>query len=297
MENRPCATGRPAYCAAGMAITAGAIAVRPGEHACFRFRRPEERERIADAFVCAGLGRGHRVVYLCESRDLDATCRRLTSAEPEMASAIRTGALEVRDARGTYLQGRSFDVEQIIAALRAEHRRALTDGFAGLSMTGDVVSALVDASAEQLVEYEHRLNEEFGDATQVLLCQYDQHRFETGTLAEMTEAHHVEVSPLLATMDPTGALAAARVHPPETLRLAGELDFETVVGLLEYVTANVHGALRVDLADIVFADVAGMRALRAGPHGRLTIADASEPVLRLVGLLGWDTDPAVRVAT
>jgi len=154
----------------------------------------------------------------------------------------------------------------------------------------------VGAGAEALVEYERRLDEEFGDATQVLLCQYDQHRFETGTLVEMTEAHHVEVSPPLATLDPTGALAAARVHPPETLRLAGDLDFENVAGLLDYLDANVHGPLRVDLADVAFADVAGMRALRGSRHQQLTIADASEPVRRLVGLLGWDTDPGVLVA-
>jgi len=187
-------------------------------------------------------------------------------------------------------------VELMIAALRAEHRRALAEGFAGLSVTGDVVSALGAAEAEALVEYERRLDEEFGDATQVLLCQYDQHRFETGTLVEMTEAHHVEVSPPLATLDPTGALAAARVHPPETLRLAGDLDFENVAGLLDYLDANVHGPLRVDLADVAFADVAGMRALRGSRHQQLMIADASEAVRRLVGLLGWDTDPGVLVA-
>jgi ABC-type transporter Mla MlaB component len=279
-----------------MTTIAGAIAVRPGEHACFRFQCQEERERIADAFMCVALRLGHRVVYLCESRDVEATLLRLTAAEPDVASALRNGALEVRDADTMYLDDGSFDVEQTIAALRAEHRRALAEGFAGLSVTGDVVSALAGAEPEALMEYERRLDEEFGDATQVLLCQYDQHRFETGTLVEMTEAHHVEVSPPLATMDPTGALAAARVHPPETLRLAGDLAFENVAGLRDYLDANVHGPLRVDLADVTFADVAGMRALRGGGPHQLTIADASEPVRRLVGLLGWDTDPGVLVA-
>jgi hypothetical protein len=75
-----------------------AIAVRPGEHACFRFQRRDERERIADAFMRVGLRLGHRVVYLCESRDVDGTLLRLDGAEPDVASALRTGALEVRDA-------------------------------------------------------------------------------------------------------------------------------------------------------------------------------------------------------
>jgi ABC-type transporter Mla MlaB component len=270
-----------------------AIAIRRGEHACSRFDRREDRECIADAFMRVGLRLGHRVVYLCRSSDVDATLTRLESAEPDVGSALRTGALELRDA---YLPDGAFGVERMIAALRAEHHRALADGFSGLSMAGDVSAALAGASAEDLVEYERRVDEEFGDATQMVLCQYDQQRFQTGALVEITEAHHVEVSPALATIDPTGALAAARVHPPETLRLAGDLDFETVAGLLGYLDDNVHGLLRVDLADVEFADVAGMRALRGGRPRRLMIAGASDPVRRLVGLLGWDTDPGVVVA-
>jgi len=270
-----------------------AIAIRRGEHACSRFDRREDREYIADAFMRVGLRLGHRVVYLCRSSDVDATLTRLESAEPDVGSALRTGALELRDA---YLADGAFGVERMIAALRAEHHRALADGFAGLSIAGDVSAALAGASAEDLVEYERRVDEEFGDATQMLLCQYDQQRFWTGALVEITEAHHVEVSPALATIDPTGALAAARVHPPETLRLAGDLDFETVDGLIGFLDDNVHGLLRVDLADVEFADVAGMRALRGGHPRQLMIAGASDPVRRLVGLLGWDTDPGVMVA-
>jgi ABC-type transporter Mla MlaB component len=272
-----------------------AIAIRRGEHACCRCDRREDRERVADAFMRVGLRLGHRVVYLCGSSDVDATLARL-EAEPDVGSALRTGALELRDAHSAYLAHGAFSIERMIAALRAEHDRALADGFAGLSLTGDVSAALADASAEDLVEYERRIDEELGDATQMLLCQYDQQRFRTGALVEITEVHHVEVSPALATIDPTGALAAARVHPPETLRLAGDLDFETVDGLLGFLDDNVHGPLRVDLADVEFADVAGMRALRGGRPRQLMIAAASDPVRRLVGLLGWDTDPGVMVA-
>jgi hypothetical protein len=39
-----------------------------------------------------------------------------------------------------------------------------------------------------------------------------------------------------------------------------------------------------------------MRALRGRKGQEMTIAAASESVRRLVGLLGWDTDPAVHVS-
>jgi hypothetical protein len=55
------------------------------------------------------------------------------------------------------------------------------------------------------------------------------------------------------------------------------------------------GDLRVDLADLRFVDVVGMRALRRQPARRLSIAGASEPVRRLLALMGWDTDPQIEV--
>lgn len=45
-----------------------------------------------------------------------------------------------------------------------------------------------------------------------------------------------------------------------------------------------------------YVDVSGMRALRGRSGQPLTLAGASAPVLRLVDLLGWDTDPTVEVA-
>jgi hypothetical protein len=38
--------------------------IRPGEHACCCFARPEDRERFTIAFGRAGLARDHKAVYL-----------------------------------------------------------------------------------------------------------------------------------------------------------------------------------------------------------------------------------------
>jgi anti-anti-sigma regulatory factor len=93
-----------------------------------------------------------------------------------------------------------------------------------------------------------------------------------------------------------GYLAASRVLPGPTLRLCGELDFgcaEVIAGTLD---AHYHGNLRLDLADIDFVDVAGLRALRGRNRQRLTIMSASRAVTRMLELLGWDTDPGIEIA-
>ena len=115
--------------------------------------------------------------------------------------------------------------------------------------------------------------------------------------AERMGPSHVVVSPGLAAIGRTGVLAAARVTPPETLRLAGELDFEVAEDVAEILATEFPGPRRVDVADLDFVDVTGLRALRGRRGEQLVISVASDAVHRLVGLLGWDTDPAVEVTT
>ena len=128
------------------------------------------------------------------------------------------------------------------------------------------------------------------EMVQALRAEFDEH-----TLAALTAAHHVVVSPELAAIGRTGVLAAARVTPPDMLRLAGELDFEAADGVAGVLETEFHGRRRIDAADLEFVDIAGMRALRGTKGEPLVISAGSEAVHRLVGLLGWDTDPAVEV--
>jgi hypothetical protein len=56
-----------------MAATDVAFAVRAGEHACCRAGDRQDRDRLAVAFVLAGLRCGYKVVVLRGARDVDAT--------------------------------------------------------------------------------------------------------------------------------------------------------------------------------------------------------------------------------
>jgi anti-anti-sigma factor len=146
---------------------------------------------------------------------------------------------------------------------------------------------------EQVAEYERRIDSP-DDGTRVLLCQYDHRHFTPGTMRDMADAHGVDASPDLAAIGRDGMLAAARVHG-DTLRLAGELDFGCATALADVLDAHFHGPLRLDLADLSYVDVAGMRALRGRKGQALTIVGASPGVRRLLELMAWDTDPGIEL--
>ena len=92
-----------------------------------------------------------------------------------------------------------------------------------------------------------------------------------------------------------GYLAAASVGHECVVRLTGELDVETAATVAAVIDERCDGPVCLDLADLDFVDVAGLRALRGSKDHPIAIAGPSDAVLRLVTMLGWDSDPAVEL--
>jgi ABC-type transporter Mla MlaB component len=271
-----------------------AVAVRPGEHGCCRLARPEDRARLTIAFVRDGLARGQKVLYLTDDVEAERSVAALVELDEEVEAAVARGQVMVRSARETFVVDGSFEIERMLETICAEHVAALGAGYTGLSVTGELDFLGDDPWCSQLDEYERRLGElEVGSS--VFLCQYKPSRFASGILPRVAEMHGVDVSPELAAIGRDGILAAARLLPGDTLRLAGELDYESSLSLAEVLGAHFHGPLRLDLQDVSYVDVTGMRALRGRTGQPLTIVGASEPVQRLLALLAWDTDPGIEV--
>lgn len=105
--------------------------------------------------------------------------------------------------------------------------------------------------------------------------------------------------------EPQSPLAASFSRPPATLRLAGVID-ESTYPVLRRALAKAAMAgdytIRVDMAEVEFCDLAGLRMIVsvAAPSGQaraaagqLVIADLSTPLSDLMHILGWDTAPGV----
>jgi anti-anti-sigma factor len=79
------------------------------------------------------------------------------------------------------------------------------------------------------------------------------------------------------------------------VRLARELDFEAAATVAAVIDERRAAPICLDLADLDFVDVAGLRALRGTNGHPVTISSPSDAVRRLIALVGWDSDPAVEL--
>lgn len=274
-----------------------ASAVRPGEHACARLGRAEDHQVLSVAFIRHGLDAGHRVVCLGEHGDGAPMVDALRAADRRGDEALASGQLMLCDADKPDVTDGTFAADRVIGLIREAHAAALRDGYAALSITGDMGWVLADPpSPDALVLYEQRLNDEARD-TLLMLCRYDQGLVALSSAGDIAAQHSIDIGPELVALTRTGNLAGAWTGRGDgaELRLAGELDYTGAEALTRVLAANLHGRVEVDLSDVEFIDVAGMRALRGRNGQRLRITAASPVVRRLVALLAWDTDPAVEL--
>lgn len=88
------------------------------------------------------------------------------------------------------------------------------------------------------------------------------------------------------------------------LRLAGDVDVSNVAELtraLRGVEERVGGDVHMDLAEVVFIDVAGLRAITQAARafherGRLLVLHrVSAHMDKLIRLIGWDTAPGLLI--
>jgi anti-anti-sigma factor len=87
---------------------------------------------------------------------------------------------------------------------------------------------------------------------------------------------------------------------PLALRIEGELDLTNGPALARVLRARLAGRprLRIDLGAVTFADVGSLREIYqiAGglpPGGQITLANATEPVRRILDLAGFRSDAVV----
>jgi anti-anti-sigma regulatory factor len=272
-----------------------ALPVRPGEHACCHFPDKDDRERLAAAFVRDGLQRGHRVICFLDG-DRTSFDSRLEQLDPSLGPARSRGQLEVLSSRDAYITDGRFEPDRMVSMIRHETDRAQQDGYRGLSMTGEVPEGICSLpGGDQLGAYEAQLSTDVDTSFCSLLCQYDHSRFEATLLQAVRDAHAVDAPPELAAIGRSGEVAAAVDRGSGALRLAGELDFACADTVADVLRKHFDGSLRLDLADLTYVDVAGMRALRGSDGQPLVIGPVSHAVRRLLPLLGWDTDPDVEL--
>ena len=148
---------------------------RQGEHICSLYETEEEQLAVAADYLADGLRAGERVFYVAESQEAIQRFRdALKAVGIDAAARAQRGALVESTHAEAHLANGSFDSERMLGLLNEALENALNDGFSGLRTCGDMSWLLLEPpGAEQVVEYEARLNGLFPYSPAAAMCQYD----------------------------------------------------------------------------------------------------------------------------
>jgi anti-anti-sigma regulatory factor len=275
--------------------------VRLGDHLCLPFRSDDEQREVLTTYIVDGLTRGERVIYYADRTAPDVVGSWLAESGIETGRMIDEGRLEIRSVDNDHLSGGLSELDIVITTLWVEVRQARDAGYPGLRISREMTSELKSAAGERaLVEYEQRLSKVFHSRELVAICQYDQRLFDDAAITGLIACHSqvVQIDPL----HDDRRLRIVPTYAPRGLRILGTVDVITAGAL----TTTLHRATRwpesdlhLDLGELEFIDVAGVRAIvRAAAGltpGRRLIIERLAPGLRKVfKIVGWDRTPGLR---
>jgi anti-anti-sigma regulatory factor len=270
--------------------------VRLGDHLCLPFASDLEQREVVSAYIADGLIRGERVLYYSDRTEPGAIDAWLDPRGVDGALAVARGQLEVRPATDD-----RFDPGTLVDSIRHAARDARAAGFQGLRLTGEMSWALRSLpDADRLHEYESGVASTVtGSDDLAAICQYDERLFDKSDFTGLVARH-----PGVVSIDPLHDDRRLRIVPmfsPRGLRIHGTVDDLTAAPFAE---ALAHTAqwpepvVVIDLADLRFIDVAGIRALvRAAealpPDRALQLRHLAPTLRKVLRIVGWDTTPGL----
>jgi anti-anti-sigma regulatory factor len=268
--------------------------VRLGDHLCLPFTNDHEQREILSSYIADGLLHGERVLYFADRTEPAVIDQWLAHRGVDGALAVARGQLTVRSAKGE-----DFDAATVVTGINDEMHQARADGYQGLRLTGEMSWALGSPS---LPEYEHGIAATVSTAGDVVaICQYDERLFDSDAVSGLVAFHTSVVR-----IDPLHDGRRLRVVPtfnPRGLKVIGTVDDGTVAGLIEALNEAVRWpepVLHLDLAQLEFIDVAGMRAIvllagRLDAERKLQINHLTPTLRKVMTIVGWDKAPGLRI--
>jgi transcriptional regulator with XRE-family HTH domain len=164
--------------------------LQPGEHVCCIYDTEEEHKALVTSFLRRGLERHEKVFYITDAHTAETILNYLREDGLEVEPYLTKGQLNISNADGVYIRGGIFNPDAMLALLRSEIERALSEGYSALRVTGEMSWALRGLpGSERLLEYENKLNTFYPGSQCLGICQYDRRRFDAALLLDVVIAH------------------------------------------------------------------------------------------------------------
>jgi hypothetical protein len=132
--------------------------MKPRDHDMLLYTDYKHKRLVLFTFLKAGLDKGEAAIYIAG----DESPRRIKKAMKDFGLDVekytRTNALNIVDYRNWYIIDGEFDIERTMGLWMKSLNEAITKGFKGLRVVGEMACFLKHEMIEELSEYEKVLH-------------------------------------------------------------------------------------------------------------------------------------------
>jgi hypothetical protein len=164
------------------------VDLQPGSHVCAFYRGDDDRDRLLNGYLGAGLTAGDKCICIVDS--LRTQERLAIPPGVEGEPGPHGGQLDIHLPESTYLAGGGFTTSDMLTFWTEAIVRAGSDGYSFCRLAGEMTWALRDApGVEHLVGYESELNRVTTSYPVIVLCLYDLDRFSGEVVVNIVKTH------------------------------------------------------------------------------------------------------------
>jgi hypothetical protein len=152
------------------------INIMPGDHLVALYTNEEEVVSYLTAYVHSALSRNERCINITGDADTSLVLSRIDTLAGD---AEQCGDLVVLTRNQAYSSDGKFVPDKMISLIKTLAENAVSDGYSGLAITGEISWVLdYENGNELIIEYEWKLNEYIFDCLPVsALCRYNLTKF------------------------------------------------------------------------------------------------------------------------
>jgi len=169
--------------------------LQPGDHICLLYDSEEEHRAVLAPFLRGGIEQKQKVIYIADAHEPKTIAGYLCEDGVDAEPLLDSGQLQVCTASQVYTRDGTFDPKAMTDLVRAETDRALSEGYTGLRITGEMTWALRGIPGSQgLIEYEAGLNDVLTGSQCLGLCQFHRQRFDPALLMDVLCTHPLTIT-------------------------------------------------------------------------------------------------------
>ena len=164
------------------------IGLLPGSHVCAFYRGDDDRDRLLNGYLGAGLTAGDKCICIVDSAGTAKRLEALPGSRGEPGPF--DGQLDIHLPESTYLAGGEFTTGDMLTFWTEKMVKAEIEGYSFYRLVGEMTWALRDApGVEHLVGYESELNRVTPNYPVVVLCLYDLDKFSGEVVVNVVKTH------------------------------------------------------------------------------------------------------------